>query len=399
MRGLAAGLARAALLTILELRRMLVNRGELAFGLALPIVLFALMYGAFGQDVVFRGTAHVVDLDGGESARAFIERLDALPEISVRERELADAQRALDRSAILLAIVIPAGFSDSLQRGETATLRFVQHGNGGEEGQVVAALAQAIAEGLAREAGIFSRLETALGEQAAAPEQMAATVAELRAEAPAVGVSVRAVGEGGNAFIFRMVAGLLVMFVMFSVTLSAQYLVEERQLGTLERLLTTRLSARSLFLGKFLAGIARGGVQALLLLALAFAAFGLGGAPEFGAMLALSALLLAAVSAIGLVIGALAKTPDQASWAAAFLTTYMAIFGGNFIEISNEGVLGLISQFTLNRHVIDAMIAVLAAGERWWQQDGAIALMALTTLLALALARWCFRFADGGGAG
>lgn len=395
-----AGLQRTWLLAILEVRRMLVNRGELAFGIALPIILFALMYGAFGQEVVFRGTAHVVDLDGGSGARAFIERLDALPEISVRERALADAEGALDRSAILWALVIPAGFSEKLERGEAVTLRFVQHGNGGDEGQVIAALVRVVAEGLGREAGaraqLAAQLTEELGEGAVPLERIDATVAELRAAGPAVGVQIRSVGAGGDTFLFRMVAGLLVMFAMFSVTLSSQYLVEERRLGTLERLLTTRMSARELFLGKFLAGIARGGVQALLLLALAFVAFRLGGVAEFGGMVALTALLLAAVSAIGLLIGALAKTPDQASWAATFLTTYMAIFGGNFIEIGSEGVLGLISQFTLNRHVIDAMIAVLAGAGSWWQQSGAIALMVATALLGLVLARQLFRFTDHG---
>ena len=402
MRGALAGLQRVWLLAILEVRRMLVNRGELAFGLALPIVLFALMYGAFGQDVAFRGTAHVVDLDGDSGARTLIERLDALPEINVRERALDDLERALNRSAILWALVIPEEFSAQLEQGEAPTLRFIQHGNGGDEGQVIAALVRAVAEGLGRESGaraqLAAQLSDELGEQAVTLEQIDATIAELRAAGPAVGVRVRTLGEGGNESIFRMVAGLLVMFVMFSVTLSAQYLVEERQLGTLERLLTTRLSARELFLGKFFAGIARGGVQALLLLVLAFAAFRLGGVAVFGGMLALAALLLAAVSALGLVIGALAKTPDQASWAAAFLTTYMAIFGGNFIAISGEGVLGLLSQFTLNRHVVDAMIRVLSGDGSWWQQSGAIALMGVTALLALALARQLFRFTDHGAA-
>jgi len=396
-----AGLNRAGLLAVLEIRRMMVNWGELAFGLALPVVLFALMYGAFGQDVVFRGTAQVVDRDGGAEARAFVEQLDALPEISVRERSLSDAERALDRSAILLAIVIPPGFSEGLERGETVSLRFLQHGNGGDEGQVVAALARAVALGLAREAGLRTQLAAALGEGEVSltqdlRRQIDATVAELRTAGPAVGVQVRMIDEGNPDFIHRMVAGLLVMFVMFSVTLSSQYLVEERQLGTLERLLTTRMNARELFLGKFLAGIARGAVQAVLLLVLAFGTFRLGGVAEFGGMLLLTALLLAAVSAIGLVIGALAQTPDQASWAAAFLTTYMAIFGGNFIAISGEGVLGWISQFTLNRHVIDAMIAVFSQGESAWQQVGAIALMLVTALLGLLLARWAFRFSDAG---
>lgn len=394
--GVFARLIRVGLLATLEIRRMLVNRGELAFGLALPIVLFTLMYGAFGQDVAFRGVAQVVDLDGGVGARAFVERLDALDEISVRERTFSDAERALERSAILLAIVIPDGFSEGLERGETVSLRLLQHGNGGDEGQVVAALARAVALGLRREAGLRTQLATALEEQEVTLEEIDATLTELRTAGPAVGVQLRTTGESNDGFLVRMVAGLLVMFVMFSVTLSSQYLVEERQLGTLERLLTTRMNALELFLGKFLAGIARGGVQSVLLLTLAFLTFRLGGVAEFGSMLLLTLFLLAAVSAIGLVIGALARTPDQASWAAAFLTTYMAIFGGNFIEISNEGVLGWISQFTLNRHIMDAMIAVLSLGESVGQQVGAIALMLITALLGLILARWSFRFSAAG---
>ena len=69
------------------------------------------MYGAFGGEESFHATANVVDLDGGAHARTLIEQLDALDEITVRERSLQDADAALDRSAILLAVVVPAGFS------------------------------------------------------------------------------------------------------------------------------------------------------------------------------------------------------------------------------------------------------------------------------------------------
>ena len=45
-----------------------------AFSLALPIVLFALMYGAFGgEDVVPRHRPPVVDLDQGVHSRALID--------------------------------------------------------------------------------------------------------------------------------------------------------------------------------------------------------------------------------------------------------------------------------------------------------------------------------------
>ena len=62
------------------------------------------------------------------------------------------------------------------------------------------------------------------------------------------------------------------MFMMFAVSLNAQSLVAERTNGTLERLMTSRLTVNQLFVGKFLASSLRGAVQALVLLLLGFVA-------------------------------------------------------------------------------------------------------------------------------
>ena len=121
-------------IALLELKRFLVSRGELGFSLALPVVLFALMYGAFGGEESFHTTAHMVDLDQGNHSRTLIDRLDAMEELTVRERTLEDADRALDRSAILTAIVIPSGFSAALENGDSAAITFRKRGNGGDSG-------------------------------------------------------------------------------------------------------------------------------------------------------------------------------------------------------------------------------------------------------------------------
>ena len=104
------------------------------------------MYGAFGGEESFHATANIVDLDGGPHAQDLINRLDALDEITVRERTLQDADTALDRSAILMAVVIPAGFSATLDTGDTAPLLFKQRGHGGQTGQIVASMVQAVSQ-------------------------------------------------------------------------------------------------------------------------------------------------------------------------------------------------------------------------------------------------------------
>ena len=133
-------------IALIELKRYLVNRGELGFSLALPVVLFALMYGAFGGEESFHATAHMVDLDGGAHSRALIDRLDAMEEITVRERTLDDANDALDRSAILTVVVIPSDFSAGLENGDPVAITFRKRGNGGDTGQIVEAIVRSVAQ-------------------------------------------------------------------------------------------------------------------------------------------------------------------------------------------------------------------------------------------------------------
>ena len=59
-----------------------------------------------------------------------------------------------------------------------------------------------------------------------------------------------------------------------------------------------------------------------------------GDAIDFAELLILSAFVAAAVSAVSLVIGAFARTRDQATWAAVVFTMFMTVFGGTFFDVS-----------------------------------------------------------------
>ena len=395
---------RPLYIALLELKLFVSNRGELAFSIALPILLFALMYGALSNEPEFYASASVVDLDHGPQARQLVARLDALPEISVEERTEADADGALDRSAILFAVIIPAGFSDALAAGEPAPLLFRQRGNGGDTGQIIAAVTRGVVRDMASEARIRRHIPQALAGSGASPQRIAAEIetqiTRLR-QNPPVTVQTRRPGaanpeSGDNNLISRLMPGLLVMFLMFSVTLGAQALVEERRNGTLERLMTTRLGVNQLFIGKFLAGITRATLQATIILALAFIVFRPAGPLTFIELLAFSALTAAAFSGIALVIGALARTRNQASWAAVFFTLLMVVFGGTFFEIPDGSLLDTISKATINAYAIDAMQNLIAHGQTLARQWLPITIMATVAAASLTIARLLFRITPEG---
>ena len=388
-------MARPFLLALLEVKRFLADRGALAFSIALPIVLFALMFGVFGSETSFNVTAHVADVDGGEAARKLIERIENVEGIDVRlytEERLDDA---LDRSAVLTGFVIPAGFTTNLESGRPATVRVKRRGSGGDAGQITASIVRGAAEGLASEYELRSALGALVSEETS-PErvesQTGILLADARREPPVRVVNQTLIEQEEQEDILdRMLPGIIVMFLLFSLTLNAQTLIEERRNGTLERLLTTQLNTGELFAGKFLAGISRGMLQAVVLLVLAFVVLRIAGVGALAQSAVLALVVAAAASAISLVIAAVARTDDQATWAAVFVTMFMTVFGGTFFPIAESGMLEVLSRFTLNRYAIDAYEGILAETATLADATSEIALLGGVTVGCLIVARLLFR--------
>ena len=402
-------MTRPVYIALLELKLFLSNRAELAFSVALPVLLFALMYGALSSESEVFTPASVVDLDGGPHARELVARLDSLSSVEVEERTDADANDALDRSAILFAVVIPAGFSDALEAGEPAQLVFRQRGNGGDTGQIVAAIVRGIARDMAIDTRVRVQTQRALADSSVAQERIDEEVevqlASLRANPP-VTVAVlrpfdrlRTGEEGdddGDDLFSRLLPGLIVMFVMFSVTLAAQALVEDRRTGTLERLMTTRLGVNQLFIGKLLSGVMRAMFQTVVMLSLAFVVFRPAGPLAYAELLAFALLAAAAFTGVSLVIGAVARTRNQAAWAAVFFTLLMVVFSGTFFEITEGSLMHSISRATINAYAIDAMQNIIGKGQHLGQQWLEMTVMTGVAVVGLTLARLLFRITPEG---
>ena len=378
-----------------ELKRFGADRGALAFSIALPIALFALMYGVFGGGTSFSATASMVDLDGGPVAARLLDRISAVDGLTVEMLTEAEADSALDRSRILTAVVIPAGFSGKLEAGDPASVLFKRRGSGGETGQIVSQIVQGAAQDIAAEFEVRELVRTQLDGKGIPEAQIEQSVRALMDEArtaPAVTVERRTVGEEEDP-LDRLIPGVLTMFLMFAATMSAASIIVERRTGTLERLLTTRLSVNQLFVGKFLASVGRAMAQALILLSLAFAVLRVADAAAFAQVVVLSLLIAAAVSSLGLVVAGMARTQEQATWASVFLTMTMTVFSGTFVSVGETGVLAFLSKLTLNKYAIDGIHGIISGNAGLAGQGPEAAILGGIAVIGFILARVAFRTA------
>lgn len=376
----------------LELRRFVADRGDLTLSLILPIAIYALMIGAFGGGSSFNATAFVVNLDDGAMGAELITRVEQVDGVRVKVLEADDAARRLEAASVVNVIELSPEFSERLAAGQRTPIVVRRRGTGGQPGQIVTGIVRTVSQELAIEAAAERYVQRLAGN--ARPAHVNEVLEDALSSArtnPQVAVRTEVVGVQGVP-VNRMLAGILVMFLMFSVTLSARGLVEDQRLGTLARLMTTRLSANQLFVGRFVAGIGRAVLQTAILLSLSYVLLRSASLAAHLWVLLLSALLAAAVSAIGLVIGALARTPDQATWAAVFATMVMSIFGGAFFELGSGGLFDVLSRFTLHRYAIQLIDGVLASGNIDWLAGRTSLLVLVGSAVAtLALARMVFR--------
>ena len=186
------------------------------------------------------------------------------------------------------------------------------------------------------------------------------------------------------------------MYVLFSITIGAQAIVEERRKGTLERLLTTRLTVGQLFVGKFLAGISRAFVQTVILLVLAYLVFQLFTPLSFIEILIVILIFAGAGSALGMIIASVARTIDQATWIAVLFTMAMVMLGGTFFEIAEGSALYTISRFSINTYVNDAIRTIMVDGGSLVDTGMELGILAGVIVVALIVSRALFKVMPGG---
>jgi linearmycin/streptolysin S transport system permease protein len=183
-------------------------------------------------------------------------------------------------------------------------------------------------------------------------------------------------------------AGMTVFFLFFTVQFGVSSILDERRDGTLARMLVAPIHGGAVLVGKLLTSLVLG-VVSMVVLALA-TRFLLGahwGNP-LGVLLLIVAGVIAATSVMAL-IATLAKTPDQAQSWQAMAALILGMLGGTFFPVAQAG--GVIAAASLATPQAWFLRGVedLAAGDGVGAVAGPVfAMLAFAALMAaLALPR------------
>ena len=323
------------------------ERSTLLFFFILPLIFTAILGVSFGgngdPDADQRFVVPVIDLDQTGLSAELITELEnsevVRPEIATRE----DADQSLKDGEVAAILVIEAGFEDKVLSGNPTELELIKSPNDPN----TLAIEQAIYTASGRVGNVIS---AALGSVDAAEHispfaddateqtyfENSLELAKDMMNTPAVESEITQAPEAPrtsfSAFELSS-AGQLVTWTLITLLGASEVFVNERLGGTLRRLLSTPTQKATVLSGKITGRLGMGLLQMAVLIIGGGVLFKINwGKSPLALAMVVFAFGLAAV-ALGVMLGAFAKTRSQASGLTVMFSMVMAALGGAWWQL------------------------------------------------------------------
>jgi ABC-2 type transport system permease protein len=329
-----------------------------------PVLQLVLFGYAVNTDVRNVATA-LVDRDRTPESRELVAALTAAGyfRLVMSSDRPADLGHALDRGQAVVGLEIPAGYAADLAAGRAPAVQMIVDGTNSN----TATVAQ----------GYAARIVQQLGARIVANAGVRPDGIDLRARAwfnPSL-----------ESRVYNVPAVIGVIVLLMCLLLTAMAVVREREVGTLEQLLVSPLSAGELMLGKTLPVAAVALVQITLVTTVALLWFHVPLRGSVSVLLLAAALFILAGLSLGLLISTFSATQQEA-FLVMFLFLLPAIILSGFLYPIHT-MPELFQHLTLAnplRHFLEIVRGVFLRGAglaELWPQFVVLATMAVAGLV------------------
>ena len=332
-------------LFIKDLKLFIKDRRSVLLSFLLPILLISLFVFAYGGVGTHKTQARkllVVDLDKSEASKQIIADLKSVKELKIYTTDLAQSQKDITHGKYAAALILHTSLNDSVQRGGTLPLEMIYDR---EKEMEVGMLQPLIINSLMEHVGkqvVQNKVRKSM--QMNFPYLSMKNIDEILAkmsqndDATDVGINIEmhaVVGQqdNKNLALIQAVAGTAIMMLLFSIAGLATGILEEKEKGTLKRLLQSPIHPNTILWSKMLFAFFISVVQLSVMFIFAWAVFGLDITRHLVALILMILASGFAVSSVGILLASVAKTRQQAQSLGTLVILVMSAIGGSMIPL------------------------------------------------------------------
>lgn len=231
-----------------------------------------------------------------------------------------DINHLLDTGTVQLVLHIPRGFAEDISQGRTASVQTLLDGSDSMTAGIIAGYAAGVVRDYAANVRM-ERLDRMKG---------------ITTRIPSLDGRVRVWYNPELKSVNFMVPGVLCMILLIvTMMMTSLAIVKEKEIGTLEQLVVTPVTARELMIGKTVPFLLLGLVDMALVLAVAVFWFHIAIVGNIILLFALTVVFLLTSLGLGLLISTISKTQQEATMTSFFLLLPSMLLSGFMFPIAN----------------------------------------------------------------
>ena len=310
----------------------------------LPVILISLFAFAYGGIGSFDSRSEpvdllVADLDQTISSEEIIHKIDTLEDIRIIISDTLKSKQLVIKGKYACALIIYRGFQDSLEAGKATAIELVYDRSREME---IGSIQKTLISTLMTSTGkiiVTKSIEHFLQEQFPDIDKgISDTILKTAIKDDKNKIAIKwtsIVGEKNDTKLglIQAVAGTAILMLLFSVAGVGSSILEEKENGTINRLLYSPLNGSTILYGKMLFAFFISIVQLSTMFLFAGLVFGMDLSINFPALILMIIATAFAVSGIGILLAAIAKTRQQAQNFSTIIILIMSAIGGSMIPL------------------------------------------------------------------
>ncbi len=326
----------------------------------LPVILISLFAFAYGGIGLFDGRSEpvyllIADLDQSESSKEIVNKIDSLKDLKISFADSLLAKELVIKGKYACALIIYKGFQDSLEAGNPTQLELVYDRSREME---IGILQQTLTSTIMSSTGIkivsrsienYLNSNFPLIDKSIVNNILKTEIKNKSNESTIKWTSV--VGEKNDTKLglIQAVAGTAILMLLFSVAGVGTSILEEKENGTINRLLYSPLKGSSILYGKMLFAFFISILQLITMFVFAWQILNMDMRVSIPALLLMIVATAFAVSSLGIFLAAVAKTRQQAQNLSTIIILIMSAIGGSMIPLFiMPSILQKIALFSVN---------------------------------------------------
>jgi len=310
----------------------------------LPVILISLFAFAYGGIGVFDGRSKsvnllVADMDQTGSSKEIVNKIDSLEDTRVIFSDAIKSEELVIKGKYACALIIYKGFQDSLEAGNATPIELVYDRSREME---IGILQQNLISTLMSSAGkiiVKKSIETYLHDQFPSIDKsiseniLKTAIKNVNNKTAIKWTSI--VGEKNDTKLglIQAVAGTAILMLLFSVAGVGTSILEEKENGTINRLLYSPLKGSTILYGKMLFAFFISILQLTAMFLFAWLIFKMDLSVNIPALILMIIATAFAVSSLGIFLAAIAKTRQQAQNLSTIIILIMSAIGGSMIPL------------------------------------------------------------------